>query len=133
MEMMRERIPRNNRIGIDIDDKNILNLMVVYYGMKNLTDIVQVYETKHGFHVLGYFPNVDVEKSFTIRHLLRDCKGRLGLDMMRFNGGVEKDFLDVLFEDKIKKGVRSGETYFYIDSMPFWGNGLKWCKGDTRK
>lgn len=123
-----ERLNRENRIGIDIDSKNILSMQRKYYNFKNITDKVQIYETKHGYHILGNFINIDPLVNLHIRRCIGDCEGRMELDEKRVLVGLDPSFIDVLFSKKNNMGEIGREEKFNVDSPPFWGNGEKWVK-----
>jgi hypothetical protein len=131
--MIKERIPRDDRIGIDLDTKNMFQLLKTYYNMKHLTNIVQVFETKHGFHILGYFPNIQLDKSMHIRNMLNDCSGRIDLDQQRMLHEFEQTFLDVLFYKKRDLNVKMSEDEYKIETQPFWGNGEGWKKHGNKE
>jgi len=121
MIMSNSRIKRSDRISIDLDNKNQFNLLKTYYNMKRLTDKVVVYETSHGYHILGYFPNRTAEMNLHIRCMLKDCEGRIALDTERFIWSNDDTLIETLFDWKVKDGVVSGESNFNINSVPFWG------------
>jgi small nuclear ribonucleoprotein (snRNP)-like protein len=128
-----ERFNRENRIGIDIDSKNILSMQRKYYNLKRITNEVQIYETKHGYHILGRFINVDPLVNLHLRRCIGDCDGRMELDEKRISVGLDPSLIDVLFSLKNNKGEIGVEEKFNIDSLPFWGNGEKWVKRKSVK
>ena len=100
--------------------------------MKKLTDIVLVKQTGHGFHVMGYFPNRTTQENMDMRRMLGDCSGRVELDTSRVEYHQE-DVTETLFSEKKINGVVTGEIDYNILSLPFWGNGEKWCKTNGSK
>lgn len=121
MSMSNNRIKRSDRIAVDLDGKNQFNLLKTYYNMKRLTNIVRVFETKHGYHVMGYFPNRTAKMNLHIRNILRDCEGRIALDTERYEWINDDSIIETLFDWKVKDGNISVESDFNLNSMPFWG------------
>lgn len=113
-------IPRDNRISIDLDTKNQFKLLSVYFNMKRLTDIVEVKETRKGFHVKGYFKDRTPEQNMLIRTMLGDCEGRLELDEERLRLGLTECIETLFFIKKVGKIV-SRETDYNIMAEQFWG------------
>ena len=96
---MRVRIPRANRIGVDLDTKNRFRLLKAYFNALRFGD-VYVFETEHGYHIKIYPKrNYSMEERMNIRRMLGDDPDRLAWDELKIRMGCHR-FVDTLFEAK---------------------------------
>jgi hypothetical protein len=106
-------------IGIDIDHKNMLRLLKVYFNSRMIAEPVSVMETKHGFH-LRIPKRTSLWRQIEVRLMLSDCKGRLTFDELKLEMGLI-ELYDTLFEFKKGKDDRwHSEEPFNVLSEPFW-------------
>ena len=116
------KIPRCDRISIDIDSNNQLHLLKAYFNMKRLTDKVFVWKTNKGYHIHGLFPNRTAQENMNVRYLLQDDKARLKLDEKRLEAGLDYLIETLFVFGKINEGVESKEEpYEVIRTEQFWG------------
>jgi hypothetical protein len=98
-------------IGLDIDSKNVFNLLKVYFNSASIAR-VEVSSTRQGFH-LRIRKRVGTAKQLQIRANLGDCKGRLEFDEMKLRTGLF-ELVDTLFEYKKSptksRGFRSAQS-----------------------
>jgi len=93
-----------NRIGIDID-WSYLRALMAYFNAKYICDDVEVYKTRHGYHIILYTEN-DVMTNLKVRATLGDDQVRLSLDENRVLCKIPFR-IDVLFN--VKYNFKSGE------------------------
>lgn len=121
-------------IGIDIDHKNQMCLLKVYFNSKMIAEPVDVRETKHGFH-LRISKRTSIWRQIETRLLLSDCKGRLAFDELKLGMGL-LELTDTLFEfKKGKDGVWREEEPVDTKTLlsePFWsranGKHRRWMR-----
>lgn len=126
-------IPRCDRVSIDLDSKNQLNLLRAYFNLNRFSDNVIVKETRNGFHVVGEVKGRTPEQNLHIRAMLNDCEGRLELDELRLRAGLEGCIETKFFYKKVTKYIKmkngklkklvimGRETDYNILSQQFWG------------
>ena len=127
---MIRNIPRDMRIGIDIDHRNQFQLLKTYFNARRFGD-VQVYETHKGYHVIILLDKpLDPKIKLEIRKILGcDDTERIETDEKRLEHGLE-ECMDVLFNSKYlvinsKYGLRfirkiSEEYPCNILGVEFW-------------
>lgn len=120
------KVPRKHRISVDRDNFNQLRLLMTYYNMKRICTHVFVWETNHGYHIYGRFPDRTVEQNMNMRRMLKDDPRRIALDEGRISAGVEH-LIETLFvfgkikKDKHERITHSLEQPCNILSEQFWG------------
>ena len=78
------------RVTIDLDSAEMLPVLSAYYNLKQLTDDVEVYRTRRGYHVIGYGLPISAKDALTIREHLGDDSNRIYLDEVAAKGGNAK-------------------------------------------
>lgn len=121
------KVPRNHRISVDRDNFNQLRLLMTYYNMKRICTDVFVWETNHGYHIYGRFPNRTTEQNLDMRRMLGDDPRRIALDEGRINAGVDYLSETLFVFGKIMKGKNQKITHSIeqpcnVLSMQFWGS-----------
>jgi hypothetical protein len=98
---------RNKRIGIDLDSKNRLRLLMTYLNASRYGK-VKVYETKKGYHIIIERPWNNTNENMLIRQILGDDPERLDYDELKQRLELN-EFIDTMFEVKKEKGKISRE------------------------
>jgi len=107
------------RVNVDLDSKNQLLLLRVYFNMARLCKFMEVFETTNGYHVIGYgFPEMSKEEFYEFRRAMHDDEVRVWLDET-LHGKPEQ----VLFSRRVhmedgKPRVRS--RVWTMLWKPFW-------------
>jgi hypothetical protein len=115
-------------IGIDIDHKNMMRLLKVYFNARMIAEPVDIRETKHGFH-LRIPRRTSIWRQIEVRLMLSDCKGRLAFDELKLDIGLT-ELYDTLFEyKKGPDGKWYSEESFNVLSEPFWSVRCKLLRG----
>lgn len=110
---------KNGIIGVDIDSKNQMRLLKVFFNAKMFAEPVDVKETTHGFH-LRIPKRTSLWRHHEARLMLSDCKGRLAFDELKLDMGLT-ELYDTLFESKKgEDGKWHSEEPYNILSEPFW-------------
>lgn len=109
--MVRGRDEAGRRLGIDIDSKNHLNLLLCWFNARRSGATVEVYETNKGYHI-RINKRYPVNRRNAIRAMLRDDPARIRLDETRYHAEYFEG-ADVLFDH---------ERDFTVDplSPPWW-------------
>jgi hypothetical protein len=120
----------SGNIGIDIDHKNQLRLLKVYYNAGMIAKPVDVKETQHGFH-LRIPKRTSLWRRHEARLMLCDCKGRLAFDELKLGMGLT-ELYDTLFESKKgEDGKWHSEEPYDVLAEPFWYVRGKLLRGKT--
>ncbi|MEM0121275.1 MAG: hypothetical protein QXZ22_08620 [Sulfolobales archaeon] len=94
-------------IAIDLDSKNQLQLLKVYFNARHISDKVEVFETQRGYHILVW----GIKHNIDLRRYLCDDTDRIENDLLR-----DKYTQNVLFNIKDNK---ENEFITNILSLPF--------------
>jgi len=109
--MRMDKVRGLNHIGIDLDTKNRLRLLISYFNARHLFPgkDIRVYETKMGHHleILG------IKSNLIARMILGDCPDRLWFSEERMRI-FKRDFDDVLFN--IKDGYKREEVNVFSEA-----------------
>jgi len=73
------------RLSIDIDGKDNLSqlrMLRSYFFLRRLTDMVELWETRNGYHIIAFVPDLELseEELMTWRLMLGDDPDRVRLD-----------------------------------------------------
>ena len=113
------RYLRKNRISIDLDTFNQLDMLKAYFNLRHGFKNVLVKKTLHGYHVMAYKKNITQEDNLHYRLMFGDCINRGELDHFRLIEN-EPDLIETLFKRK-KVGKEKGEEMdFNVLAEPFW-------------
>jgi len=97
---------REVRIGVDLDSNNRFQMLKTYFNAKQFGQ-VDVYKTRHGFHVRIH-RQVGLAENLQIRRLLGDDAERLGWDEIKLLIGLD-DWVDTLFNEKMGSDGQIGK------------------------
>ena len=110
---------RQHRIGIDIDTKNQSELLRKYFNSRLISEDIETYETRGGYHFHIRMDSRTKEENLHIRRMIGDCKNRIELDEYR-----TIKYIDVMFFYKETKNrgkkIISREEPFNILSEPWF-------------
>jgi hypothetical protein len=95
------------RIGIDLDSKNRLRLLITYLNARRYGK-VKIFETNKGYHILIERP-WNPEENIILRQILGDDPERLDYDDLKQRLKLI-EFIDTMFEVKKDNGKISREV-----------------------
>jgi len=113
------RYVRKNRISIDLDSFNQLQMLKTYYNLKYCFENVLIKKTLHGYHIMAYKKDRTPEENLHYRLMFGDCKNRSELDHFRLMEN-EPELIETLFKHKVIDKEYGEESEFRILSEPFW-------------
>ena len=72
------------RVTIDLDSKNLLELLKCYYNLRHMAQAhggeVEAYETRRGYHIIAYGLPVSQEEALYLREIYGDDLARVDID-----------------------------------------------------
>ena len=113
---------RGNRIGIDKDQPTRLELLMSYLNARGMFPDSKIasLQTGHGYHIKIFHPS-DIEQNIAVRRHLGDDPQRIAYDESRKRFPALHDWIDTLFEIKIKNGKVTREEPCNIFAEQFYG------------
>ena len=100
------------RVTIDLDSKNLLELLKCYYNLRYMAQAfdsdVEAYETRRGYHIVAYGLPITQEEALYLREVYGDDLARVDIDARQ----VEKP-KQILWTHK---GLKPSRGRIYIPS-----------------
>ena len=88
----KEKSFRNERICVDIDTKNKIEVIIKLVNARYLfpESLIQLFETGNGYHIKIHCKWDDPYENVLYRMMLGDCQGRLYFDLAKIDQGLEE-------------------------------------------